>query len=158
MKSFYDVFGISRNPSVSATHCQLLLSVPFCHFVTFPHSMGNHPFQGSHIFLYLFVLADTFCYLLFRFCRDRLCRVRRFHTTKRCSFIFVPCFINLHTSNQRVLGNHRRFPHSVHSKIILKNPLQDIVKYSIIKIRFFLGMRQVFVQLCRRPAHAPSGK
>ncbi len=24
-------------------------AVPFCHFVTFPHSMGNHPFQGSLI-------------------------------------------------------------------------------------------------------------
>ena len=38
-----------KNPSVSATHCQLLPSGPFCHFVTFPHSMGNHPFQGSLI-------------------------------------------------------------------------------------------------------------
>ena len=49
MKSFYDVFNISGDPSVSAAHCQLLPSGPFCHFVTFPHSMGNPPFQGSHI-------------------------------------------------------------------------------------------------------------
>ena len=53
MKIFCDVFHISKNPSVSATHCQLLLSGPFCHFVTFPHSMGNHPFQGSLISLLL---------------------------------------------------------------------------------------------------------
>ena len=71
---------------------------------------------------------------------------------------YLPHIMILRTSNQRVLGNHRRFPHSVHSKIILKKTLQDIVKYSIIKIRFFLGMRRVFVQLCRQPAHAPSGK
>ena len=44
------IFDICGDPSVSAAHCQLLLSGPFCHFVTFPHSMGNHPFQGSLIF------------------------------------------------------------------------------------------------------------
>ena len=78
MKSFVSVSNFTNDPSVSATHCQLLLSGPLCHFVTFPHSMGNHPFQGSHIFLYLFALADTFCYLLLQFCRDTACRVRRF--------------------------------------------------------------------------------
>ena len=45
------LFDICGDPSVSAAHCQLLPSGPFCHFVTFPHSMGNHPFQGSLIFL-----------------------------------------------------------------------------------------------------------
>ena len=45
------IFDICGDPSVSAAHCQLLLSGPFCHFVTFPHSMGNHPFQGSLILL-----------------------------------------------------------------------------------------------------------
>ena len=43
------IFDICGDPSVSAAHCQLLPSGPFCHFVTFPHSMGNHPFQGSLI-------------------------------------------------------------------------------------------------------------
>ena len=51
MKFSHNSCNISEDPSVSAAHCQLLLSGPFCHFVTFPHSMGNHPFQGSLIFL-----------------------------------------------------------------------------------------------------------
>ena len=34
--------------SVRVAHSQLLTGArPLCHFVTFPHTVGNHPFQGS---------------------------------------------------------------------------------------------------------------
>ena len=52
------MFDIYEDPSVSAAHCQLLPSGPFCHFVTFPHSMGNHPFQGSLIFSILLLYGE----------------------------------------------------------------------------------------------------
>ena len=41
--------GSLNNPSVrSWTRVQLLTGArPLCHYVTFPHTVGNHPLQGS---------------------------------------------------------------------------------------------------------------
>ena len=52
VKSFYDVFGMSGNPSVSATHCQL-------------------PFQGS-----LSCQTSQFCTILIIFLKINFCRKR----------------------------------------------------------------------------------
>ena len=54
-RDFIGVYGIyieralPFNPSVrSQTRVQLLTGArPLCHYVTFPHTVGNHPFQGS---------------------------------------------------------------------------------------------------------------
>ena len=62
MKFFLGVKELRDNPSVKPAACQLLPSRPLCHFVTFPHSMGNHPFQGSLIYKVLKITIYYRCH------------------------------------------------------------------------------------------------